>query len=97
MGTIRRIWHSVQPYNLDKIWRPKWRTCSQLGAVKEAVTQLGEDMKNTITLTLKKSTKGTHVYENNDIGMTGVYIPKPIFGDLAENPPKEIKVTLEGK
>ena len=54
-------------------------------------------MKNTVTVQLKKSTKGTHVYENAEVGLTGLYFPKPLFGDAAENPPKELKLTLEGK
>jgi hypothetical protein len=54
-------------------------------------------MKATVTVTFKKATKGTNVYENADQGLTGLYFPKVLFGDAAENPPKELKLTLEGK
>lgn len=54
-------------------------------------------MRATVTLQLKKSTKTTHVYENADKGLTGLYFPKAMFGDDAEKPPQELKLTLEGK
>jgi len=30
----------------------------------------------TINLTLSKSTKGTHVFANDDLGISGLYLPK---------------------
>ena len=50
--------------------------------------------KKTITLTFKKSTKGTHVYENADYNVS-FYLPRPLLDDPA-NPPQSIKMTLEG-
>jgi len=44
-----------------------------------------------IVMTLKKSTKGTHVYANEDKGVSGVYIPKEFLPDEA---PKTILLTL---
>lgn len=54
-------------------------------------------MKVTIPVTLKKTTKTTHVYGNEAQGLTGLYFPKALFGDDAEKPPTELKLTLEGK
>ena len=44
-----------------------------------------------IVMTLKKSTKGTHVYANEDKGFSGVYIPKELIPDPA---PTVILLTL---
>lgn len=44
-----------------------------------------------IIMTLKKSTKGTHVYANEDKGLSGVYIPKEL---LPEDTPQTILLTL---
>lgn len=45
-----------------------------------------------ITMTLKKSTKGTHVYGNEDSAIPSVYIRKEIFGGTT---PAEITITIE--
>lgn len=47
-----------------------------------------------LTLTLSKTTKGTHVYANEDKGITGIYLPKLLFGAAAANPPAKIKITI---
>ena len=47
-----------------------------------------------IIMTLKKSTKGTHVYGNEDSAIPSVYIKKEIFGGTT---PDKIKVTIEEK
>ena len=47
-----------------------------------------------IEMTLKKSTKGTHVYGNEDSAIPSVYIRKEIFGGTT---PAVIVVTIEGK
>ena len=44
-----------------------------------------------IEMTLKKSTKGTHVYANEDKGFSVVYIPKELIPDTA---PTTIMLTL---
>ena len=48
--------------------------------------------KVTITMTLKKSTKGTHVYGNEDSAIPSVYIRKEVFGGQT---PQEIIITIE--
>ena len=48
-------------------------------------------MSQTITLTLKKSTKGTHVYENETVGISGIYVPKDL---LPANAPTTIGLVL---
>lgn len=45
-----------------------------------------------ITMTLKKSTKGTHVYGNEDSAIPSVYIKKEIFGGKT---PEQIYITIE--
>ncbi len=50
--------------------------------------------KVTINMTLKKSTKGTHVYGNEDSAIPSVYIKKEIFGGKT---PQEITITIEEK
>ena len=50
--------------------------------------------KTEINMTLKKSTKGTHVYGNEDSAIPSVYIRKEIFGGET---PQEITVTIEEK
>lgn len=50
--------------------------------------------KKEITMTLKKSTKGTHVYGNEDSAIPTVYIKKEIFGGET---PAEIVITVEEK
>jgi hypothetical protein len=45
----------------------------------------------TIPLTLSKSTKGTHVFANEDKGITGVYVPKAL---LPTPPPSMIALLL---
>lgn len=44
-----------------------------------------------IVMTLKKSTKGTHVYGNEDSAIPSVYIRKEVFGGTT---PQEILVTI---
>jgi len=51
--------------------------------------------KAIITMTLKKSTKGTHVYGNEDSAIPSVYIKKEIFSPGA--PPAAIIITVEAK
>jgi hypothetical protein len=46
------------------------------------------------TLSLKKSTKTTHVYNNDEHGLN-LYFPKLLFGANAAQPPAEVTVTLE--
>jgi hypothetical protein len=48
-----------------------------------------------VQVSLKKTTKTTHVYENSDKGLTGMYFPKTLFGAAAENPPKTLTLTLK--
>lgn len=50
-------------------------------------------MKVEIKMQLKKSTKGTHVYGNEDSAIPSVYIQKLAF-DNPSQPPAEITVTL---
>lgn len=50
-------------------------------------------MKKTILMTFKKSTKGTHVYENEDYNLS-FYLPKLML-DEPGNPPKTINLTIE--
>ena len=50
-------------------------------------------MKKLIPMNFKKSTKGTHVYENEDFAVS-LYLPKPLLDDPA-TPPKVIKLTIE--
>lgn len=45
-----------------------------------------------IVMTLKKSTKGTHVYGNEDSAIPSVYIRKEIF---PSTPPAEITIIIE--
>lgn len=47
-----------------------------------------------IILTLKKSTKGTHVYGNDDSAIPSVYIQKHVFDG---QPPQQIVITIEEK
>ena len=50
-------------------------------------------MKETeILMTLKKSTKGTHVYGNEDSAIPSVYIKKEIFNGTA---PVQIVITIK--
>jgi hypothetical protein len=51
-------------------------------------------MKIEMTLTLKKSTKGTHVYANEDAYITQVYIRKE---GLPTPPPQTVKITVEAE
>lgn len=50
-------------------------------------------MKKTIELSYKKSTKGTHVYENSDFNLS-FYLPKLMLDDPA-SAPKTLKITIE--
>lgn len=52
-------------------------------------------MKKTIELAYKKSTKGTHVYENPDYGLS-FYLPKLLL-DNPSSQPKILKITLEAE
>lgn len=53
-------------------------------------------MKIEVELKFKKSTKGTHIYENENLGISGIYFPKMLLGaEAAANPPATIKMTLE--
>jgi hypothetical protein len=54
-------------------------------------------MKVEVTLTLKKDkvVKNSHVYESVPAGISGLYFPNTMFGELAANPPATIKMTLE--
>ena len=51
-------------------------------------------MAKTIILTLSKSTKGTHVYANEALGINGIYIPKAL---LMATPAPTITLTLPGE
>jgi hypothetical protein len=51
-------------------------------------------MKKTVELTFKKSTKGTHVYENADYNLS-FYLPKLMLDDPSKVP-ATIKITVEG-
>lgn len=46
---------------------------------------------SSVTLALKKSTKGTHVYANEERGLTGVYVPRDMLPSQA---PTTITMTL---
>lgn len=46
---------------------------------------------SSVTLCLKKSTKGTHVYANEERGFTGVYIPREF---LPAQAPVAVVLTL---
>ena len=50
-------------------------------------------MNRTIVLTYKKSTKGTHVYENQDYGIS-FYLPRLLL-DNPTSTPETITMTLE--
>jgi hypothetical protein len=50
-------------------------------------------MKKIVTLTFDKSTKGTHVYKNDDFNIS-FYLPKLMLDDPAK-PPQTIKLTIE--
>ncbi len=52
-------------------------------------------MKKTVELSYKKSTKGTHVYENSDYNLS-FYLPKLMLDDPAKTP-KTIKITIEAE
>ena len=45
-----------------------------------------------ITMTFKKSTKGTHVYGNEDSAIPSVYIRKEAFG--GSQPPQEVTLII---
>jgi len=61
-------------------------------------------MKKTLTLDFKKSTKGTHVYENGDYNLSYVYengdynlsfyLPRLMLDNPAK-PPTNISITIE--
>jgi hypothetical protein len=51
-------------------------------------------MKKTLTLTYRKSTKGTHVYENTDYNVS-FYLPKLMLDDPAKAAPQTLKLTIE--
>lgn len=51
-------------------------------------------MKKTIEMTFKKSTKGTHVYENTDYNLS-FYLPRLLLDNPAASPPATIKLTIE--
>jgi hypothetical protein len=51
-------------------------------------------MKKTLELAFKKSTKGTHVYENADYNVS-FYLPKLMLDNPAQAPPKTLKLTIE--
>lgn len=50
-------------------------------------------MKKTLTLDFKKSTKGTHVYENGDYNLS-FYLPRLMLDNPAK-PPATISLTIE--
>lgn len=53
-------------------------------------------MKVEVELTFVKSTKGTLVYGNEALGITGLYFPKLLLGaEAATNPPAKLKLTIE--
>jgi hypothetical protein len=45
-----------------------------------------------VPLTLRKSTKGTHVFANEELGFSGIYVPKSLFPDGVT--PNSIMMTL---
>lgn len=51
-------------------------------------------MKNTIIMQFKKSTKGTHVYENSetDSPVSSIYVKR---SELPSQPPTDITLTIE--
>jgi hypothetical protein len=49
-------------------------------------------MQLSMKMTLGKSTKGKHIYENADAAITSVYIKKDC---LPIPPPKEITITVD--
>jgi hypothetical protein len=51
-------------------------------------------VKKTIQLKYKKSTKGTHVYENEDFALS-IYLPRALFDNPAA-PPQILTFTIEG-
>ena len=52
---------------------------------------MSENFEAKVIMTLKKTTKGTHVYANEDKGFSGVYIPKEL---LPADAPQTIMLTL---
>ena len=50
-----------------------------------------EAFETKVIMTLKKTTKGTYVYANEDKGFSGVYIPKEL---LPPDAPATIMLTL---
>ena len=50
-------------------------------------------MKKTIELKFEKSTKGTHVYKNEDYNIS-FYLPKLMLDDPSK-PPASIRLTVE--
>ena len=51
-------------------------------------------MNKTISLAFKKSTKGTHVYENSDYNLS-LYVPKLLLDDPTKVP-QTIEITIKG-
>jgi hypothetical protein len=51
--------------------------------------------KTVIKMSLKKSTKGTHVYEAPEDFIPTVYIKREAFGEAGARPPTWITVTIE--
>jgi hypothetical protein len=54
---------------------------------------LEHPMKTSVELNLNKSTKGTHVFSNEEHGLN-LYFPKALF-PKPEEPPTKLKMTLE--
>ena len=51
-----------------------------------------KDYNIKIPLTLRKSTKGTYVFANEEFGFSGIYVPKGLFPEGAV--PNSITMTL---
>ena len=50
----------------------------------------------TIPLTLSKSTKGTHVFANDDLGISGLYLPKLLLPGGPEGYTVAVVITKTG-
>jgi hypothetical protein len=53
---------------------------------------MSEEFKIQVPLTLRKSTKRTHVFANEEMGFSGIYVPKSLFPE--DVTPNKIMMTL---
>lgn len=57
-----------------------------------------QEAKLTIVLNHTKSTRGTHVFANDELGITGFYIPKSLLAQSElriTDAPKQIEISIK--